>query len=106
MKSILEAGGSIYNFGITINYFFLLKLSLRVLAKMAEMARLTSPLLFLSSCRQDSLEKPMAIMLATSLSSTPGAGALEAAGAGEAFSLVWDSLVSILLSDADLQVSR
>ena len=89
---------------ITIIYFFLLKLSLRVLAKIAEMARLTSPLLFLSSCTQASLEKPMAIMFATSLSSTPEAGAEEAAGAGEAFSLAWgDSLVSMLLPEADLK---
>ena len=80
-----------------LHYFFL-KLSLRLLAKMAATARLTSPLLFLSSCSHASRGKPMAIMLATSLSfKSPGAGAGVAA-----LPLPVDSLVSMLLSDADL----
>ena len=82
-----------------LHYFFL-KLSLRLFAKMAATARLTSPLLFLSSCSHASRGNPMAIMFATSLSfKSPAAGA----GAGvAALPLPVDSLVSMLLSDADL----
>ena len=90
------------------NHFFFAKLSLRLLAKMAAMAKLTSPLLFLSSWTQASLGKPMAIMLAISLSftllSAAAPEACEGAGPGVAALLDLDSLVSILLSDADLRM--
>ena len=49
-------------------YFFPAKLSLRLLAKMAATARLTSPLLLRSSCMQDSRGNPIAIMFVMSLS--------------------------------------
>ena len=79
---------------------------------MAAMAKLTSPLLFLNSWTQASLGKPMAIMLAISFSFTllseeaPDAEADEVPGPGVAALLDLDSLVSILLSDADLTIER
>ena len=87
--------------------YFFWKLALRLLAKIAAMARFTSPLLFLSSWIQASRGKPIAIMLATSASFTSPAGADEggvtaAAGAGPGVAPLLDSLVSMLLSEADL----
>ena len=87
--------------------YFFWKLALRLLAKIAAMARFTSPLLFLSSWIQASRGKPIAIMLPTSASFTSPAGADEggvaaAAGAGPGVAPLLDSLVSMLLSEADL----